>query len=145
MIGIAAERKLATTCEQRLDQIVHVAGLFELSQICSPAGSLKPRRPLSAAIALTDTDIWLLELHFWVVGFSIGRVIGRCPRAGLVAHWSHRRWAWPNVWKAELSWPDAALYMEGTLMSGADVDRLIGLLTSDEFHRKLRNAAPAPS
>ena len=145
MLGIAAERKLATACEQRLGQIVHVASLFELSQICSPAGSFKPGKPLGAAIALTDTDIWLLDLRFWVVGFNLGPVIGRCPRAGLVAHWSHRRRAWPNVWKAELSWPDAALYIEGTLMSGADVDRLIGLLASDEFHRKLRQAAPAPS
>lgn len=142
MLGVAAERKLAIACEQRLGQIVQVATLFELGQICSPTGSVKPRKPFGAAIALTDTDIWLLELRFWVIGFTVGRVIGRCPRAGLAAHWRHRRWAWPNVWKAELSWPDTAQYVEGTLMSGQDVDRLIGVLAADEFHRKLAPRAP---
>lgn len=145
MIGVAAQHKLVTSCEQRLGQVVHVASLFELGEVRSSAGSLKLHQPLSAAIALTDVDIWLLELHWWVVGFKIGRAIGRCDRVGLAAHWRHRWWTWPNVWKAELSWPDSAIYVEGTLMSGPDTNRLMGLLASDELQREVRRPRPAPS
>lgn len=142
MFGVATDTTLAIACERRLGRIVDGASMFDLHRLATPAGSLKPSRPLSAVIALTDDDLWLLECRFWVVGFNVNRVLGRCPREGAVAYWRHRWWAWPDVWKAELSWPERASYIEGTLMAGSDADRLMGLLASDEFGRGLVRSAP---
>jgi hypothetical protein len=143
MIGVPVQDTLATACERRLGRIVHVASIFDLHRISCPAGSLKTRKPPRVVLALTDEDIWLIELHHWVVGFCVGAVMGRFPRRGLVAHWRHRRWAWPAVWKSELSWPDSAIYVEGALIGGEDADRIMGLLAFDELHRALRLSAPA--
>jgi hypothetical protein len=108
-----------------------------------PAGDLKPRKPRRVVLALTDQDIWLLEFRHWGIGFTIGAVRGRLPRDGLVAHWRHRRWIWPAVWRAELSWPDSATYVEGEMITGDDADRIMGLLASDSLLRELGRAAPA--
>lgn len=143
MIGVAAERTLASACEQRLGLVVDVASMFDVRVLSSPAGSFEPRKPLGVVIALTEVDLWLLEFRFWVIGFRVGAALCRWPRHDLVATWHHRWWAWPNVWKAELSWPESGLYLEGALMSGADADRMTGLLVSDELHRELRCSAPS--
>jgi hypothetical protein len=143
MIGVPVQHTLATACEQRLGRIVDAATTFDLHRLSSPAGSLKLRTPLRLVLALTDTDIWLLEFRHWVVGFTIGATLGRFPRRGLAPHWRHRRWAWPAVWKAELSWPETATYVEGAMIGGEDADRIMGLLASDELRRELGRSAPA--
>ena len=133
VIGVPVEQKLRIACEQRLGAAVQAASTFNLIRVRSPAGNLKPRRPLRVALALTDRDVWLLEFRYWVAGFDVAAALCRLPRSGLFSHWRHRSWAWPAVWKAELSWPEAATYVVGSLIGGDDADRIIGLLAADEF------------
>ena len=143
MIGVPVQTTLNARCEQRLGRIVHASGVFDLHRIVSPAGDLWLRKPRRLVLALTDSDLWLLEFRHWAIGFTIGGALSRFSRRDLVAHWRHRSWAWPAVWKAELSWPDAATYVEGAMIGGADADRIVGLLASDELSRQLDSSAPA--
>jgi hypothetical protein len=142
---VAAQTKnhFVTACEHRLGLVVDASSRFELRCVCSPDGSVKLNRPLSTVMALTDQNVWLLELRRSVLGVRVGRALGCCPRRGLVAHWRHCRWAWPNVYQAELSWPERATYIEGSLMGGPDSDGLLGILLSDELNRELARAAPS--
>lgn len=133
MIGIPVEHKLAMACEQRLGRIVDVAGVFNVHRVTSPVGNFEPRKPLRVVLALSDGDLWLLEFHYWAVGFDVSGVLCRFPRFGLAGHWRHRWRAWPAVWKAELSWPGLATSITGSLIGGDDADRLMGLLAADEF------------
>jgi hypothetical protein len=133
MIGVPVEDRLALACERRLGQAVRAASTFNLHRIASPAGNLKPRKPLRVVLAMTDEEVWLLEFEYWVVGFDVGAALCPFPRGGLVSQWRHRWWAWPAVWKAELSWPELATYVVGSLIGGEDTDRIMGLLTADEF------------
>ena len=144
MLGIAAEIKLAHACEERLGEIVHVAATFDLHQLSSPAGHLKPRKPEQMVIALTDADLWLLEYRYRVIGFTVGAPLCHLPRHGLVANWRRRRFTWPAVWRAEFSWPFMATNIEAALVSCNDTLRLMGLLDADEFDHQLGLAAPAP-
>jgi hypothetical protein len=141
VVAAQTTKNLVTACEHRLGLVVSASSPFELRRICSPAGSLKLCRPLSTVMALTDQDVRLLELRRSVLGVRLGRALGCCPRRGLVAHWAQSRWAWPHVWKAELSWPTQATYIEGSVVSGPDTDRLLGLLLSDELSRELGRPA----
>jgi hypothetical protein len=145
MIGVPVEDKLALTCERRLGQVVRAASTFNLHRVASPAGNLKPRNPLRLVLAMTDEDLWLLELRYWVVGFDVGAALCRFPRPGLVTDWRHRWWGWPAVWKAQLSWPALATYVAGSVIGGDDADRIIGLLAADQFAyaRQLATGASA--
>jgi hypothetical protein len=133
MIGVPIGPRLALACERRVGRVVHVASTFNLRRIASPAGNFQPRKPLRVVTALTDDELWLLELRQWGIGFHVGAVLCRFPRHCLVAEWRHRPWAWPAVWKVELSWPLLATYVVGSLIGGEDADTLMGLLTADEF------------
>lgn len=133
MIGAPVEHKLAIACEHRIGRVVDVASVFNLQRVASPVGNFEPRKPLRVVLALTKNDVWLLELRYWAVGFDVGGVLCRFPRLGLASHWRHRSWAWPAVWKAELSWPGLATYATGSLIGGDDADRIMGLLAADEF------------
>ena len=133
MIGVPVEHKLAMACEERLGRIVDVASTFNLQRVMSPVGNFKPRRSLRVVLALTESDLWLLELRYWAVGFDVGGVLCQFPRFGLVTQSRHQPWAWPAVWKARLSWPELATYVTGSMIGGQDADRLVGLLAADEF------------
>lgn len=141
MIGVPVDEKLARACEGRLGRVVDVASTFDLRLAASPAGNFKPRKPLSLVVALTENDLWLLDFGYWVVGFEVGAVLCRFPRHSLVSRWRHRWWGWPAVWKAELSWPELATYVVGSLIGGDDANRIIGLLAVDEFDRARPMAA----
>jgi hypothetical protein len=143
MIGVPTGARLASACEQRLGRIVLGASMLDLVRVSSPWGTFKPSKPLRIVVALTDDSLYLVELRSGAVSFSVGTVLCRFPRYGLVAQWRHRWWAWPAVWKAELCWPGAFTFVEGALMAGADADRLMGLLVADDFHREMGLAAPA--
>jgi hypothetical protein len=144
VIGVPFEDTLATACERRMGRRVLVASTIHVRRAASPNGRARPRRPERMVIALTDTDLWLLEYRYRVIGFSIGTVLCRWPRRVAVAHWRRRWWAWPSVWRLELSWPTRAFFIEGDLMSGRDADLLIGLMASDEFGRASVEGATAP-
>jgi hypothetical protein len=143
MIGVATEATLGLACEQRLGRIVRASTTFSLIAISSPWGRLKPRKPLGVALALTDDELYLLELRNWAISFKVGAALCHSSRDGLVAQWRHRWWGWPEVWKAELSWPEAAIYVEGALMNGKDSGQIMGLLAADDFDRERRASAPA--
>lgn len=133
MIGLPVTDNLLTACEHRLGRVVDVASTLNLRRVASPAGNFKPRKPLQVVAALTEDDLWLLEFRYRVVSFEVGAVLCRLPRRGLVSQWRHRSWAWPAVWKVELSWPELATCVQGTLIGGDDADRIQGLLAADEF------------
>ena len=133
MIGVPVEHKLTIACEQRLGRVVYVASVFNLGRVTSPVGNFKPPKALPLVLALTEHDLWLLEFRSWAVGFDVRGVLCRLPRFGLVSQWRHRAWAWPAVWRAELSWPEIATYVTGSAISGQDADRIMGLLAADEF------------
>ena len=133
MIGVPVEHKLAMACEQRLGRMVDVASTFNLHRIASPAGNFRPRKSTRLVAALTEDDLCLLEFRYRVVGFEVGAALCRFPRRRLVSQWRHRPWAWPAVWRVDLSWPELATYVEGSLIGGDDADRIMGLLAADEF------------
>jgi hypothetical protein len=133
MIGLPIEHKLAIACERRIGRVVDVASTFNLRRVASPAGNFNPRRPLPVVVALAEDDLWLLEFRYRLVGFDVGAVLCRFPRRGLVSQWHNRSWAWPAVWKADLSWPELATYVQGSLIGGVDADRFMGFLAADEF------------
>jgi hypothetical protein len=143
MIGVPVEHKLAMACEHRLGRVIDVASLFNLRRVTSPVGNLSPRRPLRLVVALTESDLWLLEFRYWAVGFDVGGVLCLFPRLGLASQWHRRRWAWPAVWKAELSWPELATYVTGSLIGGDDANRMMGLLAADEFDRAQGMSVPS--
>jgi hypothetical protein len=134
MIGVPVEHKLAMACEHRLGRIIDVACVFNLKTVTSPVGNFEPRKSLCVVLALAEGNLWLLEFRYWAVGFDVGGVLGGFPRFGLASQWRHRWWAWPAVWKAELSWPGLATYITGSLIGGDDADRIMGLLAADEFN-----------
>src|SRR5436305_6250790 len=123
-----AEDRRVRACERRLGQIVHVAATFDLHRFASPAGRVKPSKPERMVVALTDHELWLLEFRYCVIGFTVGAPVGHLPRQELVANSRRRRWTWPAVWRVELCWPHTATYIEGSLVSCEDTERLMGLL-----------------
>ena len=143
MIGVPVDEKLAMACDRRLGRVVDVASTFNLRRVESPVGNLKARKPLRVVMALTQDDLWLLEFGYWVVGFEVGPALCRFPRPGLVSRWRHRSWAWPAVWKVELSWPDLATLVVGSMIGGDDANRLMGLVVADELDRASTTAAVA--
>jgi len=141
MIDIPAERTLATACERRVGQEVRVASTLHLRRVSSPDGRIKARKREAIVIALTESDLWFLEYRYWGLGFTVGAVLARWPRRAVVAHWRHRWWAWPAVWRLELSCPAGPFYVEGDLMSGTDADAMIGLTACDDLERACVPAA----
>jgi len=135
MIGVPVDDSLTTACERRVGRRICVATILDVRRAACPAARTKARKRDSVAIALTDTDIWFLEYRYWIVGFTVGAVLTHWPRGALVAHWRRRPWAWPSVWRLELSWPERGFYIEGDMMGGADADLMIGLMTADELDR----------
>jgi hypothetical protein len=143
-LGAALDTKLGGMCEQRLGQIVHAAATLDLRRFSCPAGSLKPRKAERMVVALTDEEVWLLELRYRVMGFMVGVPLCQLPRRVLVANWRRRRFRWPAAWQAEFCWPYQAVFIEGDLVDAEDAERIMGLLTADELDRELGLAAPAP-
>jgi hypothetical protein len=133
MIGLPVDHKLLAACEHRLGRVVEAASTFNLRRVASPAGNFNPRKPARLMLALSEDDLWLLDFKHRLVGFEVGAVLCRFPRHGMVAQWRHRSWAWPDVWKVDLSWPELATFVHGSLIGGDDANRLQGLLMADEF------------
>ena len=143
VIGALVEHKLAMACEERLGRVVDVASSFNLERVTSPVGNFKPRKSLRVVLALTESDLSVLEFRSWAVGFDVGGVLCQFPRSGLVGQWRRHPWAWPAVWKAKLSWPALATYATGSMIGGKDADRMMGLLAADEFDTVCATAAAA--
>lgn len=65
------------------------------------------------------------------LALTVGGVLARLPRAGLVAHWRPRLLGV----RAELSWPDEHVFLRGDVPRDPRSDHLIGLLTVSELER----------
>jgi hypothetical protein len=139
MIGDPVEASLATECEHRIGERVLAASTLHVRRAVSPDGRVTPRKREPTVMALTESDVWFLEWQYRLFGAKVGAVLCSWPRRAAVASWDHRWWAWPSVWRLELSWPAQAYYIEGEMIAGADAERMIGLMTHDDLAR-----APAP-
>jgi hypothetical protein len=136
-----SDLRLVVACEQRLAQRVHVTCPFDLRRLMSPVGGLQPRRSCRVAVALTDEDIWLLELRRRLASVGVGAVLGHFPRRGLVAQFRKQGWPAPRGWTAEFCWPATATYVEGVIYASADAELIIGLLAADELEPELGRSA----
>jgi hypothetical protein len=128
---MGAAMSLADTAQARIGRPVHAAIVLEL-------GSRGPTALLGARservlLAVTDADVYLLDCWRSTLGPRVGGVIDHLPRTGLVSRWHHRRL---DV-KAELSWPEAHVYLTARARRGEQTDRAIGLLMSSEFDREM--------
>ncbi len=120
---------LADAAQARIGRPVHAAIVLELGTR-GPATLLRARsEPL--VLAITDLDVYLLDCRRTTLGPRVGGVVDHLPRMGLVSQWQHRRL---DV-KAQLSWPDAHVYLTARARPGQQTDRAIGLLMSSEFNR----------
>jgi hypothetical protein len=125
-----ARGSLAEAAQARIGRRVHVAIVLELGARGS-AGLLRARgEPM--LLAITDTDVYLLDCRRTTFGLRVGGVLDHLPRTGLVSQWRQRRLAVT----AELSWPEAHVYLTARTRSGPDTDRAIGLLMSSELERR---------
>lgn len=120
---------LAEAAQARIGRRVHVAIVLELGKR-GPPRLLGPRsEPM--LLAVTETDVYLLDCRRTTLGPRVGGVLDHLPRAGLVSHWRQRR----LKVTAELSWPEAHVYLTGRTRPGPHTDRVIGLLMSSELER----------
>jgi hypothetical protein len=120
---------LADAAAARIGRPVHAAIVLELGAR-GPAALLGGRsEPM--VLAITDLDVYLLDCRRTTLGPRVGGVVDHLPRMGLVSQWQHRRL---DV-KAELSWPEAHVYLTARARPGEQTDRAIGLLMSSELER----------
>lgn len=124
-----APTSLADAAQARIGRPVHAAIALELGARGPTA--LLGARSEQMLLAITDLDVYLLDCRRTTLGPRVGGVIDHLPRAGLVSRWHHRRLAV----KAELSWPEAHVYLTGRARPGQQTDHAIGLLMSSEFDR----------
>jgi hypothetical protein len=120
---------LADAAQARIGRRVHAAIVLELGAR-GPAALLGARsEPM--LLAITDGDVYLLDCRRTTLGPRVGGVVDHLPRTGLVSQWHRRRL---DV-RAELSWPEAHVYLTATTRPGPQTDLAIGLLMSSEFDR----------
>jgi hypothetical protein len=120
---------LADAAQARICRPVHAAIVLELG-VRGPVALLGGRsEPM--VLAITDLDVYLLDCRRTTLGPRVGGVVDHLPRLGLVSQWQHRRL---DV-KAELSWPEAHVYLTARARPGEQTDRAIGLLMSSELER----------
>ena len=120
---------LADAAQARIGRPVHAAIVLELGAR-GPAALLGGRSE-PVVLAITDLDVYLLDCRRTTLGPRVGGVVDHLPRMGLVSQWQHRRL---DI-KAELSWPEAHVYLTATTRPGEQTDRAIGLLMSSELER----------
>jgi hypothetical protein len=120
---------LAEAAQSRIGRPVHAAIVLELG--ARGPGGLLGGRGEPVVLAITDFDVYLLDCRRTTLGPRVGGVVDHLPRLGLVSNWQHRRL---DV-KAELSWPEAHVYLTARARPGEQTDRAIGLLMSSELDR----------
>ena len=119
---------LADAAQARIGRPVHAAIVLELG---TRGPALLRARGEPVVLAITDLDVYLLDCRRTTLGPRVGGVVDHLPRMGLVSQWHHRRL---DV-KAELSWPEAHVYLTARTRPGEQTDRAIGLLMSSELER----------
>ncbi|MEA2130860.1 MAG: hypothetical protein QOJ85_3751 [Solirubrobacteraceae bacterium] len=126
---LGAPPSLADAAQARIGRQVHAAIVLELGTR-GPTTLIRTRTE-RVLLAVTDEDVYLLDCRRTTLGPRVGGVIDHLPRIGLVSQWHHRRL---DV-KAELSWPEAHVYLTARARRGEQTDHAIGLLMTSEFDR----------
>jgi hypothetical protein len=126
---LGAPASLAEAAQARIGLPVHAAIVLELG--ARRPTSLMGTRSERVLLAVTDSDVYLLDCRRTTLGPRVGGVIDHLPRTGLVSQWQHRRL---DV-KAELSWPESHVYLIARARRGEQTDRAIGLLMTSELDR----------
>jgi hypothetical protein len=126
---LGAQASLADAAQARIGHPVHAAIVLELG--ARGPNALLGARGERVLLAVTDVDVYLLDCWRTTLGPRVGGVIDHLPRTGLVSQWHHRRL---DV-KAELSWPEAHVYLTARARRGQQTDHAIGLLMSSELER----------
>jgi hypothetical protein len=120
---------LSDAAQARIGLPVHAAIVLDLG--ARRPNALMGTRSERVLLAVTDADVYLLDCRRTTLGPRVGGVIDHLPRTGLVSQWQHRRL---DV-KAELSWPEAHVYLTARARRGEQTDRAIGLLMTSELDR----------
>jgi hypothetical protein len=126
---LGSRLSLADAAQARIGRPVLAAIVLELGN--RGPGALLGARGETIVLAITDLDVYLLDCRRTTLGPRVGGVFDHLPRMGLVSRWHHRRL---DV-KAELSWPEAHVYLTARTRPSQQTDRAIGLLMSSEFDR----------
>jgi hypothetical protein len=126
---LRAPMSLADAAQARIGRPVHAAIVLDVG--ARGAGALLGGRGEQVVLAITDLDVYLLACRRTTLGPRVGGVVDHLPRTGLVSQWHHRR----LQVKAELSWPEAHVYLTARARPGQQTDRAIGLLMSSQFDR----------
>jgi hypothetical protein len=126
---LGAQTSLADAAQARIGRPVHAAIVLELG--ARGPNALLGARAERVLLAVTDIDVYLLDCWRTTLGPRVGGVIDHLPRTGLVSQWHHRRL---DV-KAELSWPEAHVYLTARARRGRQTDHAIGLLMGSELER----------
>lgn len=126
---LPSRRSLADAAQARIGHRVHAAIVLEPGR--GGALALLGRRVEPVLLAITETDVYLLNCRRTTFGPRVGGVCDHLPRTGLVSQWQRRRLAVT----AELSWPDEHVYLTARTRPGPQTDLVIGLLMSSELER----------
>jgi hypothetical protein len=126
-LALRAPMSLADAAQARIGRPVHAAIVLELG--ARGPSVLLGGRSEQVVLAITDLDVYLLDCRRTTLGPRVGGVVDHLPRMGLVSQWHHRR----LQVKAELSWPEAHVYLTARARPGQQTDHAIGLLMSSQF------------
>jgi hypothetical protein len=126
---LRAPLSLADAAQARIGRPVHAAIVLELG--ARGLSAMFGARSEQVVLAITDLDVYLLDCRRTTWGPRVGGVVDHLPRTGLVSQWHHRR----LQVKAELSWPEAHVYLTARARPGQQTDHAIGLLMSSQFDR----------
>jgi hypothetical protein len=128
-LALRAPMSLADAAQARIGRPVHAAIVLDIG--ARGPTVLLGGRSEQVVLAITDLDVYLLACRRTTLGPRVGGVVDHLPRTGLVSQWHHRR----LQVKAELSWPEAHVYLTARARPGQQTDHAIGLLMSSQFDR----------
>jgi len=128
-LALRPPMSLADAAQARIGRPVHAAIVLDVG--ARGPSVLLGGRSEQVVLAITDLDVYLLDCRRTTLGPRVGGVVDHLPRTGLVSQWHHRR----LQVKAELSWPEAHVYLTARARPGQQTDRAIGLLMSSQFDR----------
>ena len=128
-LALRAPMSLADAAQARIGRPVHAAIVLDIG--ARGPSVLLGGRSEQVVLAITDLDVYLLDCRRTTLGPRVGGVVDHLPRTGLVSQWHHRR----LQVKAELSWPEAHVYLTARARPGQQTDHAIGLLMSSQFDR----------
>lgn len=108
-----------------------VRGATVLALDGGPLGAAA-RRGEQLVIAITDDEVYLLDYRARTLAPSLGAVVRRLPRKGVVVQWRRR----VLDIEVELWWPERNVFLTGKACLGSRTDRVLGQLMSSELEQR---------